>query len=216
MGRKLRRDSRTAIALAFAGAILAGTSASAHRRDELLQAARVDIDSQWVDVEMSITPGIAVADAVIRGIDHDNDGTLSEDEKRAFIDDALASMTLSVDGRALPIHIESSTFPPLEALRGGDAAIEFLFGARLPSSASGTHRVSFTNVYRPDIGVYMVNALQPADDLITIGAQNRDPQQRTTTIDFSIASTRLAPLPLLGFVPAVAAWLFVRRRELAS
>lgn len=60
--------------------------------------------------------------------------------------------------------------------------------AALPSISSGSHRVSFSNAYRRDLGVYLTNALVPEDDQITIVNQQRDPEQRSTTIEYAIAS----------------------------
>ena len=42
---------------------------SAHRRDELLQAARIGIAADRIELELSLTPCIAVADDVIGAID---------------------------------------------------------------------------------------------------------------------------------------------------
>ena len=49
--------------------ILAGVAVvSAHRRDEYLQAARLALDPGRVQIELDLTPGIAVADAIL--VDH--------------------------------------------------------------------------------------------------------------------------------------------------
>lgn len=213
MGRRLRSRSVTVITLAAAGVMLSSANASAHRRDELLQAARIDIDSQWVDVQVSLTPGMMIADGFIKGLDRDADGVLSDDEKAAFLGDVLAAMTVRIDGQTIPIHIESSSFPSIEELRSGDASIDFLCGAAVPRSA-GKHRVAFINAYRRDIGVYLVNALTPVDPKVTIGTQQRDPDQQSTTIDYSIASNGFVTLLMWVVAPATTAWLFARRRLL--
>jgi hypothetical protein len=74
-----------ALASALAGAVLAGATASAHRRDELLQAARIAIDPTRVELQLDLTPGIEVADDLIADIDRDGDGVLSADEKRGYV-----------------------------------------------------------------------------------------------------------------------------------
>ena len=202
------RASSAAVVLAL---VLASGELSAHRYDELLQAARIGIASQRVEVELSLTPGMAVANGVISEIDRDRDGVLSESERRDYVATVTSAMQLAIDGRPMRAAAVASTFPPVAALRGGDSAIELRLAATLPSLPSGRHRVSFSNAYRGDIAVYLANALVPDDDRITIVNQQRDPEQRATTIDYAIASTASTMLPLWLFAPAAGAWLLFRR-----
>jgi hypothetical protein len=205
-----RSPSRSAAGCVLIALALAGTRASAHRYDELLQAARIAIAPQRVEVELSLTPGMAVADGIIGEIDRDRDGELSDAERRHYVASVASAMHLAVDGRPLTLSAIASTFPGVAALRGGDSPIELRFAATLPSLTSGQHRVSFSNAYRPDIGVYLANALVPEDDRITVVNQQRDPEQRATTIDYAIASTASTMLPVWLFAPAAAAWLLLR------
>src|SRR5690348_9557215 len=69
----------TAIVIAVAVATV-----SAHRRDEYLQAARLDIASDRIEVQLDLTPGIALADRVVWEIDGDHDGVVSDAEARAY------------------------------------------------------------------------------------------------------------------------------------
>ena len=71
---------------------------SAHRRDEYLQAARIAIDPGRVQIELDLTPGIALAEAIIADIDRNRDGSLSADEQRAYASLVLSALTLEVDG----------------------------------------------------------------------------------------------------------------------
>ena len=77
MGRRLRSGSLRGIVLAPMIFVVGATDLSAHRRDELLQAARIGIAADRVELELSLTPGIAVADDVIGTIDRDRDGVFS-------------------------------------------------------------------------------------------------------------------------------------------
>ena len=196
--------------MALIALVLTGTSVSAHRRDEFLQAARIGIDEQRVHLELSLTPGIAVAEAIIGDIDRNHDGSLSADEQGAYLNDVLGATQLAIDGRQLNVAIVASTFPSLEALRSGDAAIELEAITALPSLPAGRHQILFNNAYRRDISVYLTNALAPEDDRISITAQRRDPEQRHTTIEYAIASRSSAILPLWLFMPGIAAWLLIR------
>jgi hypothetical protein len=51
-----------------AAACAAGAGVSAHRLDECLQAARIAIEPDHVGLELDLTPGRAVADAIIADI----------------------------------------------------------------------------------------------------------------------------------------------------
>lgn len=68
--RNSRVDRRSAWLLALLTlASVGGTSLSAHRRDEYLQAARLAIEPGAVHIELDLTPGIALAEAIISDID---------------------------------------------------------------------------------------------------------------------------------------------------
>src|SRR5580765_8182089 len=71
--RSLPAVRGTALAVALAAAVTLGTAASAHRRDEYLQAARLAVEPGRVDLELDLTPGIEVAEAIIADIDGDRD-----------------------------------------------------------------------------------------------------------------------------------------------
>jgi hypothetical protein len=51
---------------------------------------------------------------------------------------------------------------------------------------SGQHSLVYKNNHKPDLGVYLVNALVPANPKIAITAQNRDPLQREFRLAFKI------------------------------
>ena len=59
---------------------VSGRPAGAHQLDEYLQAARIAITANGIVVEMSLTPGVAVAARVLALIDRDGDGQLSAAE----------------------------------------------------------------------------------------------------------------------------------------
>jgi len=71
--------------LALTGAILffVGTSASAHRLDEYLQATTISVEKDRIQVQIRLTPGIAVVPSVLRNIDIDADGVISNAEQRS-------------------------------------------------------------------------------------------------------------------------------------
>ena len=86
-GAKFTQEVGAPRGLLAVTAVIAGApSVSAHRRDEYLQAARLAIDPGGVQLELDLTPGIALAETIIADIDRNRDGALSADEQRAYGD----------------------------------------------------------------------------------------------------------------------------------
>jgi hypothetical protein len=160
------------------------TALSAHRLDEYLQAARLSIAPGGVKVELDLTPGVAVADTIIAGIDRNGDGSLSEDEKQAYVRQVLDAIRLENDGRLLSLEPITATFPDLDAFRHGEGTIQIRSAAVLPRLSNGEHRLSFRNTHRRDVSVYLANALVPESDHIAVTAQRRDRDQHDLMIDY--------------------------------
>jgi hypothetical protein len=92
-------------------AIVAGADVSAHRTDEYLQAARLAIDPGRVQIELDLTPGIALAGTILADIDRNRDGSVSADEQRAYGSLVLSALDLEIDGTRLPLRLDASGFP---------------------------------------------------------------------------------------------------------
>ena len=199
------------LALASLIVVIGTTSLSAHRRDELLQAARIGIGADRIEVELSLTPGMAIADEVIGAIDRDRNGVLSPEEQLSYTEHVMAATELWIDGRIVKMEMGTSTYPLLDELRGGDRAIELRSTATLPGLASGRHEIAFTNSYRGDISVYLANALKPESEHVVIASQHRDPEQQRLAIAVTIDGGRFATLPMWLFGAGAGAWLLFRR-----
>jgi hypothetical protein len=113
MERRLRSGNPSSIALASMILVIGATSLSAHRRDELLQAARIGVAADRVELEISLTPGVAVADEVISAIDRDRDGVLSADEQRDHAALVMAATELRIDGNVMDMGVGTATYPLL-------------------------------------------------------------------------------------------------------
>jgi hypothetical protein len=124
--------------VALTMAIAAGAGVSAHRADEYLQAARLAIAPGRVQVELDMTPGIALAEAILADIDRDRDGSLSAEEQRAYARLVLGALDLEIDGRRLPAPLDTSSFPAPEAVRCGEGTIRIQSAVMLPRLSTGT------------------------------------------------------------------------------
>jgi hypothetical protein len=214
--RSSRASKRTALLVAAMVAALTA-AISAHRLDEYLQAARIALEPNGVQLELSLTPGIAVADSVVREIDSDGNGVLSPGEQRSYAQRMLSAIALRIDDTA-PLHLDlvASNFPSVAAMRGGDTAITIRSRVVVPFLAAGSHRVFFRNPYVSASSVYLANALVPESDQVAVTGQERDGDQRELTIDFVVRDTAAASSRRwvwIGLVGAlVLAVPIVRRR----
>lgn len=177
----------TAAGVALALAIVAGTSASAHRRDEYLQAARIDVAPDHVAIDLDLTPGAAVAEAVIAGLDGDRDGVLSANEQQAYARHVVDAVSIAIDGRPLPLRLTAATFPALSAARRGEGIIRVRLDAQGAVSSAGAHQVYFKNAHLPEHSVYLANALVPESARVSVTAQRRNIDQSELTIDYAVA-----------------------------
>jgi hypothetical protein len=185
-----RRSS--AAALAASAIVAAGVVATAHRRDEYLQAARIALDPQRVRIELDLTPGVDVADGVIARIDGDRNGSISPDEARAYAATVRDELSFDVDGQPVHVDVSEPRMPPLEAVRQGEGAIRLELTGMLPRLEPGTHLFRYRNRHRPDIGAYLANALVPSSDAVAITAQHRDAIQSELAIGYELRGAVLS------------------------
>jgi hypothetical protein len=202
--------------------VVAGASSptSAHRRDEYLQAARIAVDPDRVRVELDLTAGIAVADAVLAGIDTDRDGAISSGEAQTYVAAVRQAMDVDIDAVPLSLALVESAFPDVAAMRTGEGPIRLAFAGALPRLDSGPHHLRYRNAHRADIGVYLANALVPGNARVVITAQRRDVAQRELIVDYDLHPSRpgsgLIPFAISGGVAVlVLAALGWRRRRVA-
>jgi hypothetical protein len=186
------RNSRSSAigALTLLLVLMSGSWTSAHRRDEYLQAARLGIDPDRVELALDLTAGIAVAEVVLSEIDLDKDGVVSVAEARAYSDRVLSAIALDVDGIPLRVELVESTFPTFDTVRKGEGTTRIQATASLPRLDDGLHHLRYRNAYRSDIGVYLANALVPASDRVIVAAQHRDVNQRDLVIDYMLSGQR--------------------------
>ena len=181
--------------LVLTTAIVGVADVSAHRTDEYLQAARLAIDPGIVRIELDLTPGIALAEAIIADIDRNRDGSLSRDEQQAYADLVMSALTLAVDGTPVRAQLGVTDVPDAEAMRRGEGTIRIQSTAALPRLSIGPHQLLFRNRHHPDRSVYLANALMPDSNKVTVTAQRRDSDQTELAIDYVL---RVAPAPFTG------------------
>ena len=171
--------------LAAAGAILflVGTSASAHRLDEYLQATTISVEKDRVQAQIRLTPGVAVGPAVLANIDTNADGVISEAEQRTYVEKVLGDLSLTVDGDRLQLRLVSIKFPNIVEMKEGRGEIQLEVEAYV-SHGDPNRKLVFENKHQSRISAYLVNCLVSRDPDIRITAQNRNYEQSFYQLDY--------------------------------
>ena len=162
---------------------------SAHRLDEYLQAARLAIDPERVQLELDLTPGMALAPALLTDIDPNRDGSVSDGEQQTYSRLVIGALELAVDGTPVPLQLATATFPATDAIGRGEGTVQLRATAMLPPLGNGVHHLTFRNRHHPDRSVYLANALVPESNAVAITAQRRDGDQSALTIDYELRHT---------------------------
>jgi hypothetical protein len=161
------------------------TTASAHRIDEYLQAARLAIAPDRVTLEMDLTPGVDVAPLIFALINTDHDGSISDAEGRAYASQLLKEVVLTLDGHPQRLSLVRVQFPSFQEMSDGVGVIR-IEAVAICASTPGQHVLFYQNNHKNDISVYLVNALLPASHNIEIVGQRRDPLQRGIQLRFTV------------------------------
>jgi hypothetical protein len=189
---------------------LAGV-AGAHQLDEYLQATLIGVTRDGIDVEIQLTPGVAMLPVLMAVIDQDRDGRISPAEERAYVGRVVREVGLRVDSVPAPLLVVESSFPTVEAMRQGLGAI----GIKLRAARSG-HELLFENRHLPQVSAYLVNCLAGGSDGLVVGRQERDEAQRSIQFGYSFgagggAGRRAVWIGLGAFWPAAIGVLLVGR-----
>jgi len=182
----LRASNGLAVVLALTITLVAAADVSAHRSEDYLQAARVDLQPDRVLITLDLTPGIEVAESFMAAVDHDRDGSLSTDEQRKYATQAVRSLEVEIDGRPLQPRVISWSFPDPSAFRRGEGTIRLKVQATLPSMSPGSHQLLFRNRHLAGHSAYLANALVPDSARVTVTAQRRDTDQSQLTIEYTV------------------------------
>lgn len=162
-------------------------SGKAHALDEYRQATRLDFARDHVRVELSLTPGVAVAAQVFALIDRDADSRISPIEIEDYALRVLRDLSLRVDDHQQRLRLIRAESASWEETRDGEGTIRIQAVADV-SLTRGRYRIRFENMHeREGAGAFLVNALAPADRDLEIRAQRRDVLQHSIEVDLQVA-----------------------------
>src|SRR5258705_3771608 len=80
----------------------------AHRDDQYLQATLVAIEPSGVRLQITLTPGVALAEQVIAEIDRDRDDAISKNEAAAYAELQKRDLAPRVDGRKFELQLSAA------------------------------------------------------------------------------------------------------------
>lgn len=167
--------------------LVLATDAWAHRLDECLQATRISVATNRIDVSIDLTPGVAVADQVLAVVDKDKNGRISKTEAAAYAQRVLKDIQVGLDEKILAVSQVDTSFPDLADVKKGLGIIRIKATAPVEPLTAGNHALTFTNAHLPAISVYLVNALTPKDRAIKITNQTRDELQKNYRLEFGVS-----------------------------
>src|SRR6185436_12011538 len=128
-------------------------------------------------------------------------------EANAYAARVLGEIRLEVDGRPMPLELVEQRFPAVSATSKGEGTIQIRLAVAVPPLAAGGHRVLYRNDHRPDIAVYLANALVPANERVAVQAQRRSEDQRDIVIEYLLDGALMKRT--WWFAPSLAAVLFM-------
>jgi hypothetical protein len=163
-------------------------SVLAHQLDEYLQAARIAFARDRVELQVDLTPGVAVAGEIVAALDRDGDGLVRPIEARAYGDAVIECLELALDDRVVRLALTQIEVPPVADMRRGIGTIQLTAAGTFDDVGAGSHHVRFGNRHHPATSVYLANALVPADHGVRVVAQRRDGRQQQLEIEYLVAS----------------------------
>jgi hypothetical protein len=178
LARKLPCTAAAALLL-----LSAPIRADAHRLDEYLQAATLEVETDRMQLHLRLVPGVLVWRSIQPTIDTNRDGAVSRAELRAYAERFRRDLSLRVDGEQLTLRLLEWHAADAMALEEGLGTIEIRFAADVPRR-SGPRTLVFENRHAPALAAYLVNALVPQDPAVRIKSQHRNERQSRYRLDY--------------------------------
>src|SRR5690242_14615193 len=120
---------------ALLGVLATVDPAAAHRLDEYLQATRIAVAMDRVDVEIDLTAGTAMATEVFGWIDTNRNGEISAAEGEVYAREVLRDVALKIDGSPVELRLLQSSFPELREMSQGVGMIRLRASAQVPAAS---------------------------------------------------------------------------------
>ena len=183
---------RALTALLSVLAVLSVTAEAAAHAHHYGQSAFVTVGPAGVKVELDLSPGALVAGQVVRLLDTDGDGHISEEELRSYSDVLIRDVSVRIDGELVVLKLASRDVPEPSHLATGEDRLRLSFTAAVPALSPGPHHLLLRNTHRPVPSAHQAHALA-GDATVRIGKQRRDAAQDELSADFEVDGPPAAP-----------------------
>ena len=152
---------------------------------QYLQATLVDIEPECIRLQINLTPGVSVADAVLSLIDRDRDGKISATEAAAYSELLKRDLIVRLDQRIVELKPTSFNFPDPDEVRTGWGIIQIEYSIDPGSMSAGDTISLLENHHLNTVSAYLFNAALPRSDFIEIASQKRNESQSIGDIEFT-------------------------------
>lgn len=190
--RRLRPTVLLGLVALLLGVLASPGAALAHPADVYLQATYITVAPAQIAVELDLSPGVLVAPNMLPLLDSNGDEQISDAESRAYVDEVLGNVVLTVDDTPQTLTLTSIDVTPYLNFQAGYGTIRVFATATLAQGMTGTHVITFSNHFAPAGSAYQVNTFVAKDAAITLGTQNRDNIQQRITVDYTIGGAAAA------------------------
>ena len=160
------------------------SNAHSHQLDEYVQATLVEIEPTNIRLSINLTPGVEIVDKVLKRIDIDANGAITELELRSYAELLKRDLSIRLDGNEVDLHVAETFISESSDLKEGWGIIQSQYAFSINSLAAGTHKFSLENRHMRSVSVYLFNAARSESATIQISQQRRSDNQSHGEIDF--------------------------------
>lgn len=132
--------------LVIAFLLLPSHTARAHPADLYAHNIIITLSQTRMTIEWQVKPGPLLVHFIWNEMDENQDGIISDSEAEAWSASRLDLMRVSLDGKSLPLIVDSIKIPTsLQAFQAGEENIVFKLSADLSQSANNAERIVIEN-----------------------------------------------------------------------
>jgi hypothetical protein len=185
MGRGRGPIEWSAAALAL---LLAPGRADAHPVDEVVQGAYLTLAPGELRLELDLTPGTEVADAVLRALDANGDRRITDAEARTYAERVLKQSTVTLDGAPAAWRLDRVNAPSYESLKFATDTFK-VYAVAVRPDRPGAHSLAYDNRYQPAKSQCIANIfLQPGSGWrYQVTGQKHSDDGRRLSVSYTIA-----------------------------
>jgi hypothetical protein len=170
----------------------------AHRTEGLLQSALIDVQTDRVDVQVTVQLGSDIAGRFTALLDTDQNGIVSEKEQSAWSKAFLREQIILLDGKALPLtaaRTDASSLADITDASHGHCQIRVHFSGEFATHPIGQHEIVHQNRYESIPSTYQTHGIVPKAPTVRITSHRRDEREQTIILQAEFRPPSMVPQP---------------------